>query len=162
MPRKTIDYNNTQFYKIVCKDLTVKECYIGHTTNFSTRKSVHKHNTNNAEAKDHNMHVYQFIVANGGWENFDMILIETKSCNGKIEACKFEREFIEQLNATLNSNRPIVTRAEKKEHCRLYALSHSKTYYQSHRAQILKQKQEYYIRKKHESFSSAEVESTTD
>ena len=47
MPRNAIDYTNTRFYKIVCLDLTVDGCYVGHTTNFSSRKSVHKHNCSN-------------------------------------------------------------------------------------------------------------------
>ena len=42
MPRKPIDYSNTHFYKIVCKDLGIKELYVGHTTNFKNRKLDHK------------------------------------------------------------------------------------------------------------------------
>ena len=43
MPSKPIDYGNTHFYKIVCKDVSIKECYVGHTTDFTKRKSQHKH-----------------------------------------------------------------------------------------------------------------------
>ena len=43
MPRKPIDYSNTYFYKIVCRDLNTKDCYVGHTTDFTKRKSQHKH-----------------------------------------------------------------------------------------------------------------------
>ena len=38
MPLQEIDYSKTHFYKIVCKELSVKDCYIGHTTNFNRRK----------------------------------------------------------------------------------------------------------------------------
>ena len=41
MPRKEIDYSNTHFYKIVCKDLNIKDCYVGHTTNFKNKKYEH-------------------------------------------------------------------------------------------------------------------------
>ena len=40
MPRNKIDYSNTHFYKIVCKDLDVQDFYVGHTTDFRTRKTV--------------------------------------------------------------------------------------------------------------------------
>ena len=42
MPRKPINYTNTHFYKIVCKDISINDCYIGHTTDFKRRKSNHK------------------------------------------------------------------------------------------------------------------------
>ena len=42
MPRKPIDYTNTHFYRIVCKDTSINDCYIGHTTDFKRRKSEHK------------------------------------------------------------------------------------------------------------------------
>ena len=42
MPRIKIDYSNTMFYKIVCKDLDIKDFYVGHTTDFKTRKNCHK------------------------------------------------------------------------------------------------------------------------
>ncbi len=61
MPRKTIDHDNTQFYKIVCKDLQLTDCYVGQTTNFATRKSAHKHTARNENAKDHKSHLYQYI-----------------------------------------------------------------------------------------------------
>ena len=129
MPSKNIGYHNTHFYKIVCKDLQLTDCYVGQTTNFATRKSVHKHNSGNEIAKDHQMPLYQHIKHHGGWHNFDMILIETRSCQNRLEACKIEREYVEQLHAMLNCKRPVVSKEEKKEHDRLYALTHHKEYY---------------------------------
>ena len=29
-----MDYSKTHFYKIVCKDLNIKDCYVGHTIKF--------------------------------------------------------------------------------------------------------------------------------
>ena len=62
MPRKPIDYSNTHFYKIVCKDLNVKELYIGHTTNFKNRKLDHKKNCLNPNSKKYNFPVYVLFV----------------------------------------------------------------------------------------------------
>ena len=44
MPRQPINYDNTCFYKIVCKNLDIHDIYVGHTTDFTTRKLHHKHN----------------------------------------------------------------------------------------------------------------------
>ena len=36
------DYNKTIIYRIVCKDATITDCYIGHTTNIVKRRQEHK------------------------------------------------------------------------------------------------------------------------
>ena len=38
MPKENIDYSKTIIYKIVCKDINIKDCYVGSTTNFTNRK----------------------------------------------------------------------------------------------------------------------------
>ena len=108
MPKTEINYNNTYFYKIVCKDI-----YVGHTINFNKRKYDHKKmalsESTNSVSK---LYVYLFIRSNGGWGNFDMILIEECSLQNNLEARKKERYYIEQLNATLNSNLPYRDKGE--------------------------------------------------
>ena len=47
MPRHPINYDNTCFYKIVCKNLDIHDIYVGHTTDFTTRKTAHKTASNN-------------------------------------------------------------------------------------------------------------------
>ena len=100
---KEINYDKTHFYRIVRKDLDIQECYVGHTTDFNTRKCQHKHNSINNHSDKHNLYVYQFIRENGGWDNWDMILIKTESCNNELEARARERYYIEQIRPTLNS-----------------------------------------------------------
>ena len=121
MPRKPIDYSKTHFYKIVCKDLNITDCYVGHTTDFTKRKWAHTGSHYNANGKRYNGHLsqlflYDFIKENGGWENWEMILIDTKNCENKMEATKYEREFKEQLNSTLNKATPYRTEEEKSEY----------------------------------------------
>ena len=41
MPKQDIDYSNTIFYKISCKDENIKELYIGHTTNYCSMKGMY-------------------------------------------------------------------------------------------------------------------------
>ena len=47
MPRTPMNYENNIIYKIVCKDVEVKDVYVGHTTHFIERKSRHKSCCNN-------------------------------------------------------------------------------------------------------------------
>ena len=69
MPRKPIDYSNTHFYKIVCKDTNMTDCYVGHTTDFTKRKYKHKGLCNNTNIRNYTIPLYQFIRANGGFNN---------------------------------------------------------------------------------------------
>ena len=100
MPKVPMDYSKTPFYKIVCNDLSIKDCYIGHTTNFVKRKYQHKHSCTVETNKSFNCNVYQCIRAFGGWDAWDMILIDTIACENALDARKKEREFVEQFNAT--------------------------------------------------------------
>ena len=115
MPSKAINYDNTHFYKIVCKDLDITDMYIGHTTDFASRKSRHKQFcTKNLNETKYNFYVYRFIRENGGWGNWDMILIETRNCENKLDALRTERDFIERLGSTLNRSIPTRTEQERK------------------------------------------------
>ena len=69
-----IDYSNACIYKICCKDLSVKDVYVGSTTNFvqrCQRRRDHKAVCNNEKGRDYNYYVYQFIRENGGWDNWE-------------------------------------------------------------------------------------------
>ena len=102
MPRRQMDYSTTHFYKIVCRDLDVKDMYVGHTTDFKTRKGCHKRVCNNSNDKQHNRSLYNCIREYGGWENWDMVLIETKALNNSLEARKRQREHKEDQKPSLN------------------------------------------------------------
>jgi hypothetical protein len=116
MPKKEMNYSNTYFYRIVCKDLNIKDCYVGHTTNFKNRKSQHKQSCINENSKEYNYNVYQFIRNNGGWENWDMIIIEQINCENFNEACKIERKYLEEYKANLNKIVPIRTQEENEQY----------------------------------------------
>ena len=49
MPKNEIDYSNTVIYKITCRDLNIKDLYVGHTTNFVQRKYSHKQSCINSK-----------------------------------------------------------------------------------------------------------------
>jgi hypothetical protein len=101
MPKTQINYTNTNFYKIVCNDLNIKDCYVGHTTDFKRRTFQHKRNTTSQTAQSYNARVYTFIRANGGWDNFDMVLFETRACDNSLEARKIERNIYRRLTSNV-------------------------------------------------------------
>ena len=66
MPKVEIDYSNTIIYKITCKDPSITDVYVGHTTNFVQRKHCHKQSCNNNNwIKDKDIyepHKYHFLL----------------------------------------------------------------------------------------------------
>jgi predicted GIY-YIG superfamily endonuclease len=98
MPKKTIDYSNCCIYKIehIDKDDLV---YVGHTTNFTKRKSQHKYNCNAEKSSKNNLKLYTMMRDNGGWDMFRMIEVEKYPCKDKREAEKRECEVMKGLKA---------------------------------------------------------------
>jgi len=115
MPLTKIDYSNTIIYKLCCKDLSITEVYIGHTTDFRKRKNCHKSDCNNEKHKNYNLKVYQFIRDNGNWDNWDMIEVERFEAIDGNNAKKRERYWIEELKANLNYVIPTRTKKEYRE-----------------------------------------------
>ena len=134
------DYNNTILYKIVCNDLSIKDCYVGHTINMTKRKCTHKHACNNMNDKAHNLKIYKIIRQNGGWDNWSMILVEKFPCKDKNEACKRERELYEELDAKMNIVKPYITQEEIK----LYNKEYYKKYRQEHKAEFKEYMKQYH------------------
>lgn len=114
MPHKATDYLKTVIYKIVCNDRNITDLYVGHTTDFTTRKSTHKSHCNNDWDPKHHLKIYQIIRANGGWGNWDMFEIEKYPCEDGNEARTRERYWYEGLNANMNHLLPINTEADLK------------------------------------------------
>ena len=114
MPKENIDYSKTIIYKIVCKDINIKDCYVGSTTDFIRRKNRHKLNSkrNNSESE---LYVHDVIRNNGGWENWEMIEIEKYIASDHNDALKKERFWLEELKATLNKKTPSKTHSESKK-----------------------------------------------
>ena len=115
MPRIAIDFSRFVVYKLCCKDVSVKDEYVGGTTCKTKRKNDHKSICLNPKNKKHNIYVYQFIREHGGWENWDMIEVEAFPCKTSEQARTRERYWLETLGATLNLIRPIQTDEEHRE-----------------------------------------------
>lgn len=137
-----VNYNNSIIYKLCCKDINVKDIYVGSTTNFIRRKCEHKSKCNNINDKYYNLNVYQFIRDNGNINNWDMVLIEEFECNNKLELHKRERYYIEQLGATLNSNIPNRSKNEWYEDNKDKFKDKNKKYREANKDKIKEQKKE--------------------
>jgi hypothetical protein len=144
MPKKVIDYSNTIFYKFCCKDLDIKEIYVGHTTNFKQRKSMHKQACTNSNSKNYNLFVYQCIRDKGGWDNWQMIEIERKPCIDLQDALKTERYWFENLQATLNKQIPTRTQQEWCQENKEVIQEYYKEYYELHKDEIKQYRKEWY------------------
>lgn len=137
MPKINVIYENCVMYKIVCKDLNITDCYIGHTTSFTKRKYSHKTDCSNINSKKYHFKVYDVIRKNGGWINWTMIEIEKYPCKDGNEARARERYWIEQLNGTLNKIIP--TRKRIKYQQTEERKQKNKNYYEMH----INEKKEY-------------------
>jgi hypothetical protein len=143
MPRTPINYDNTIFYQILCRDTAIKDCYVGHTTDFKRRKTAHKSTCNNQNSRNHNIYLYKFIRDNGGWDNFDMILIENRECANSLDARKIERGHVEVLNSNLNRVIPSRTNTEWREENKEQLSINNKEYREINQEEISKQRKEY-------------------
>jgi len=107
MPKVEIDYSNTIIYKIYCKDPSVTDVYVGHTTNFVQRKYAHKQTCNNVKSPCYNFKLYKTIRENGNWCNWEMTILNFYNCKDHLEARQKEQEYFISLGATLNSIEPL-------------------------------------------------------
>lgn len=101
--RRPTDYSKSVLYKIICRDSEIRELYVGSTINLSDRTKQHKEWCE----KMCEFKVYKFIRDHGGWENWDVVLLENLPCSCKLELSSREYFWIEQLKATLNTACPI-------------------------------------------------------
>jgi hypothetical protein len=117
MSNSLANYGKTVVYSISCKDQTVNDTYIGHTTDFCQRYKCHKSSCNNELSKSYNYKLYTTIRENGGWDNWDMLIIEDYPCNNVDDARERERYWIEFLSSSLNI---VIPNRSKKEYSQLY------------------------------------------
>jgi hypothetical protein len=88
-------YSRTIVYKICCKDKSIIEVYIGHTINFESRQKDHIRNNSK-----------QFIIENGGWDNWEFIVLGIYNCKSRGHAARLEWYWWTKYDKTLNQVRP--------------------------------------------------------
>jgi len=135
-------------YKLCCRDTSIEDIYIGSTCNFYRRKSQHKYHCNNEKCNQYNYQVYKFIREHGGFENWDMVMIEERSVENKLQKEKLEREHIERLKPSLNCVIPTRTYKEWYEANKEQIAEQRKEYREQNKEQLAEKKKDYYQQKK--------------
>ena len=135
-------------YKICCKDSNITEIYIGSTQNIKEGKRSHRACCKNPQDKHYNLYIYQFMRENGGFENWDMIVLKEVINTKKHELRKFEREEFEKLKPKLNSQKPRDISIESCGGIKQYQIENSKQYYQENKTERNKYTQQRYQQKK--------------
>jgi hypothetical protein len=133
------------FYRIVCKDLEIKDCYVGSSNNLVRRILEHMYTCESNKSKSYNLKIYQFIRNNGGWKNWRVILIEKLEFNNKIECLQNERKLIEFYKSNLNSIIPSRTPKEYYIQYNIKKKDKKKEYYIKNKEKIKEQNKEYRI-----------------
>ena len=133
-----VDYANTWFYKIVSKDTTTTDCYVG----YSTCQSAAVKESHISKCKTQESPLYKFIRNHGGIENFDIVKLGAKPCVDKSEVLREQRKYFNQYNTTLNVIVPARSRSEYQHSSKV--LEQSKKYRQANKALIDERGREYY------------------
>ena len=114
-------------YKILCKDPTITEFYIGSTVNFNQRKITHKNNCNNLNRKQYCYPLYMFINVNEGWNNWEIVVLKEYKFITKKELTVEEQKYIDLLKPHLNSQNAFGLDKERKKNTqKIHNKIHSK------------------------------------
>jgi hypothetical protein len=141
-------------YKIVCRDPSVTDCYVGRTSCFSSRVNQHSTCCNNLHSNNYGLKVYQVIREKGGWTNWEIKEIEEVEHDSFDTTAAREREafWFKELNANLNNNIP---NQGHKESCKMwykknpeYFKEYSKQYAIKNKDIIKEKTKEYYAANK--------------
>ena len=134
---------NYYFYKLVCNDLNVKHTYVGSTVNFTRRKSAHK--CDSIKPTKIHQKIYSCMAENGGFDNWQMVLLEQRFFETKLEAHRHERWFFEQLNSkfAMNTKYPQRDKAEYRLDNKENIAAYKKDYNEANKDAIAAQKKDY-------------------
>jgi hypothetical protein len=143
------EINDYVIYKIVClskPDLV----YVGSTANFYSRRNCHKASCNNPNRKEHNHKIYVVIRENGGWDNFNMVIVDELKQLTLIKSRMIEEEWRLKLNANLNSQKCFGAETKEEYYAKYRAehqeksIEYRKQYRAKNREMLIKRDKDYY------------------
>ena len=148
------EVRNYSMYKICPKNINLNYCYIGHTSDFNSRKYQHKLACINEEHNKVHLKIYQTIRQHGGWDEWEMIEIEKFNDKTKLEARMREQELIKEYDANLNLLNAYITEQERasikktitekyREENKELLKEQTKKYKQEHKEIIAEQMKKY-------------------
>jgi len=110
-----IKYENGVIYMIKHKTDDTKEFYIGSSFDFKARCRAHKSDCNNENSKRYNLKVYKYIRENGGFNEWEIILLYDYPCKNKYELKLEEQRTVKEYKSTLNTQVPGRTHKEYRK-----------------------------------------------
>ena len=147
MPKESMDYSKCIIYKI--QHINNDELlYVGHTTNFNKRKYNHKSSVNNEKGNLYNLKLYQMIRENGGWDNFNMIVIKEFPCQNLREAEAEEDKVMREMKATMNMIRAFHPKEEWCEDNKEKLQEYRHQYYQDNKEYKIEYQHQFYVENK--------------
>ena len=133
-----VNYANGKVYRLV--NNVDEKFYIGSTCNpLHKRKNGHKRDA----AKFPEQPVYKHLNTIG-WDNVEIILIESYPCNSKAELEARERYWIEFMKPVLNKVIPTRTPKERYQATPEIFIQRAKKRYEMKSNEILQQQKKYY------------------
>lgn len=100
--RRNLDYSKSIIYKIKNKNPNITDHYIGSTVDLVKRKARHKYNCTTPTASEHNYKLYQHIRQMGGWDCWDVVILEHYACENRKRLNAREKEHIQNNRSNLN------------------------------------------------------------
>jgi hypothetical protein len=144
------NFEKTVIYKISCAG----QDYVGHSTDYRRRCIAHKYDCTNEKSRAHNLLLYRHIRASGGFESCVFSILEEYPCDTAQEARLREQHWLKEVNASLNTNTPGLTRAQSDA---IYNANHrdeikekNHEYRETHRDEINKKQNEYRLKHRDE------------
>jgi hypothetical protein len=98
------------FYQIECNG----KVYVGQTIDITRRIYYHKYYCYTDKSKHYNVPLYQYIRANGGWNNCQFTILEKCNFQTKRDAEMREEYWRIEKEATLNSHRCFTPKKQKQ------------------------------------------------
>ena len=138
-----IRYENGCIYMIQHKTDNTKEFYIGSSFEFKQRCSKHKTRCNNQNDKNYNLKVYKYIRENGGWNEWEIILLYDYPCKNRNQLELEEQRAIKKYKSTLNQFIPARTQQERYKDNKEKILQYYKEYYEDNKEKIAEKQKEY-------------------
>jgi len=136
-------------YKIESKSGDDDKVYIGWTTKLKSRITKMKNNYNNENSEMYNIKLNKYIRENGGWNNYNFVVIKKFGCESKAEANKEKANVMKLYNHDNLLNTTIPNRT-KAEYSKEYYLKNkqkfndtSKKYYEKNKQKLINYQKKY-------------------
>ena len=162
MPKTPIDYSKACIYQICCKDLSIKDVYIGSTTNLIERRRLHKSACHNENGRAYNVPVYRFIREHNGWDNWTVIKVEDAAVTCREDLLKLERDCMVRLKATLNKDVPGRSLKEWYQDNKTEIGEQKKLYREANKDKINEYSKEYHEKNKDQINEKKKMQVTCD